>query len=354
MEIELIDEPVTAIVEYSQTEAGLNELRARLLNVCYDVTTVKGMDVAKKDRAEVRGLRTGLETMRKAIKAPALAHCKLIDDEAKRITAALLELEEPIDEAIKAEEDRKAIEKAAKEAAERARVMAINQRIADIRGFVNLALECRTAARVQSLLDTMTTNWLALGDTQWEDTFQEYCDEAQAAFNDTKARLLSIIETKQATEREEAEAKAQREAQVAALAAERAALALATAAAKEEADRIEAARAMLAKAEADRIATERAAFEVERAEFQRQKEAAAKAAEDARIEQALELAKLSDSLAVDAPVAEAATVTIEPHPHASITNQQLIGVCTTAMTQAFGFSRAYGFARLAEIDWSAT
>ena len=71
------------ISEYNQTEAGLADLRARMANVEYDVSTIKGMDIAKKDRAEVRGLRTGLEAMRKQIKAPALAHCQLIDAEAK-------------------------------------------------------------------------------------------------------------------------------------------------------------------------------------------------------------------------------------------------------------------------------
>jgi len=86
MNIEMIEQASNEIAEYSKTEAGLAELRSRLANVAYDVTTVKGLAIAKADRAEVRGLRTGLEAMRKSIKAPALAHCKLIDAEAKRIT----------------------------------------------------------------------------------------------------------------------------------------------------------------------------------------------------------------------------------------------------------------------------
>ncbi len=69
-------------------------------------------------RAVVRGYRTALETLRKEIKAPALERCRLIDDEAKRITAELLKIEEPIDTAIKAEEQRKEEEKAAKARAE--------------------------------------------------------------------------------------------------------------------------------------------------------------------------------------------------------------------------------------------
>ena len=130
------------IAEYSKTETGLAELRSRLANVAYDVTTVKGLAIAKADRAEVRGLRTGLEAMRKSIKAPSLAHCKLIDAEAKRITDELLKLETPIDEVIKLREAELEAERAAREAAEKARVMAITERIAGIRQYVELAASC--------------------------------------------------------------------------------------------------------------------------------------------------------------------------------------------------------------------
>ena len=130
MNTALIEAASNEIAEYSATEAGLAELRARMANVHYDCTTVKGMIVAKADRAEVRGLRTGLETMRKQIKAPALAHCKLIDAEAARITTALLELETPIDAQIKARELVLENERIAREAAERDRINAIHESIA--------------------------------------------------------------------------------------------------------------------------------------------------------------------------------------------------------------------------------
>lgn len=104
---------VTEIAEYSQTASALSDLRHRFLGVAFNVSTTKGMDEAKKARQEVKGYRTALENKRKEIKAPALERCRLIDDEAKTITAALLEIEEPIDQQIKAEEARKEAEKAA-------------------------------------------------------------------------------------------------------------------------------------------------------------------------------------------------------------------------------------------------
>ena len=116
----------TAIAEYSATEAALSGLRLRLEGVKYDVSTTAGMTTAKQDRRELVTLRTSLEAKRKEIKAPALVRCKLIDEEAKRITSELLALEVPIDEQIKAEEKRKADEKA-----ERDRLAAEAQKLLD-------------------------------------------------------------------------------------------------------------------------------------------------------------------------------------------------------------------------------
>ena len=99
--------PTSAITEYNATEAALTGLRARLKDARYEVTTTAGMDLARKDRRELRTLRTDLENKRVEIKAPALERCRQIDSEAKRITAELLLLEKPIDDQIKAEEARK-------------------------------------------------------------------------------------------------------------------------------------------------------------------------------------------------------------------------------------------------------
>lgn len=184
MNVELIEQASSEIAEYSQTEAGLAELRERMANVEYVVTTTAGMALAKADRAEVRGLRTGLEAMRKQIKAPALAHAKLIDEEAKRITAALMELEEPIDAQIKAEEQRKDTEKAARDAAERARITAIHTRIADIRAFQGLASVCRTSPAVQVLIDKLANVELT--------GFDEFEDEAKTARVDTMHAMEAL------------------------------------------------------------------------------------------------------------------------------------------------------------------
>ncbi len=124
---------LTPIAEYTETAAALADLRERHAGVVYDVTVSKEMKLAKEARAELRGLRTGLEKKRVEIKAPALERCRLIDAEAKRITAELVALEEPIDVQIKAEEARAETARLEKLEAERLRVEAIQQKIQAIR-----------------------------------------------------------------------------------------------------------------------------------------------------------------------------------------------------------------------------
>lgn len=133
------EEACTTIAEYSPTARALAELRTKYADAVFDVSTGKGMTVAKEARAELREHRVSLEKERVRIKAPALERCRQIDSEAKRITAELESLEQPVNEQIKGEEDRKALEKAAKERAERERVEAINARFAEIR---SLPLAC--------------------------------------------------------------------------------------------------------------------------------------------------------------------------------------------------------------------
>ena len=244
----------------AKTEAGLAELRSRLENVTYDVTTVKGLAVAKADRAEVRGLRTGLEAMRKSIKAPALAHCKLIDAEAKRITDELLKLETPIDEVIKLREAELEAERAAREAAEKARVMAITDRIAGIRQYIELAASSRTAARVDDLLTKLSL--ISLAD------FAEFSDDAAAAHMDAMKRVAEILTEKTDQEAEQARIKAEQEAAAAQLKAEREAFAAEQAKAKAEADRLATIAAAEAAEQAAKVAAAQAALDAQRAEHE--------------------------------------------------------------------------------------
>lgn len=125
------------IVRYNEIEATLSRLREQHGATVWVVDTKSRMASAKKARAEVRKGRLGIESIRKEIKADALAECKMIDAEARRITAEFKEIEDPIDFAIKEVERREKEEKAREEKREAARIEKANKDIADIRAMAN-------------------------------------------------------------------------------------------------------------------------------------------------------------------------------------------------------------------------
>ena len=195
------------IAEYSQTAAAIAILREKYHGP-FDVTTTKGMGMAKEARAEVRGYRVALEKVRIEIKAPALERTRLIDAEAKRITAELLAIEEPIDAAIKAEETRKADEKAARECAEAARVAALQARIDAIRQRA-LTVANRDAAALRAALDEARVF------APDPDTFAERWPDAMQASAEVRQALETLLAEREAQEarraEEEARLRAQRE-----------------------------------------------------------------------------------------------------------------------------------------------
>lgn len=223
------------IAEYSATEAALADLSARYRGMVFDVTDTKGMDEAKKGRAEVRGYRTALESKRKEIKAPALERCALIDAEAKRITAELIALEDPIDKQIKKEEERKEAEKAAKAEAERLALVQIMTRLANIRNIPLLA--------AASTSDTVMDDIERLEALEIDDSFKTYYGEAAEAKATSLQKLREIYAAKVRAEAEAIRVKQEQDEQMARMRAEREDLARR----KAEQDAIEAQ----AKAERD-------------------------------------------------------------------------------------------------------
>ena len=170
----IIDAPTTPVAEYTPIAAALAAARARYQDVVWDLTTTRGNEEARRARRELVSLRTGLEARRKELKAPLLAQAKLVDDEAKRITAELLQLEEPIDELIRADERRREEERAAREAAERARVAGIRERIAAIVAQPVTAARIRSSALLRTAIDTLAAQ-------EVDDSFEEFAGEARAA-----------------------------------------------------------------------------------------------------------------------------------------------------------------------------
>lgn len=190
----------------------------------------------------------------------------------------LLALRDGWDEAV-------AAEKAAKEAAERARIVAIRDRIVAIRDYVPLAAGCRTAARVDQLLTKLSLTSLA--------DFEEFADEAAAAHVDAMERVIAIFDEKTEQEAEQARIKAEQAAAAQKLAAERADFEAQQAAAKAWADKLAADNAAKAAAERAQFEASQAAakaladadFAAQRDALAAQQAAAKEAADKAKAEQ---------------------------------------------------------------------
>jgi hypothetical protein len=269
----------TSIAEYSETAAALALLRENYQGVVYDVTQSKEMKAAKEARAELRTLRTSLEKKRVEIKAPALERCRLIDSEAKRITAELVALEEPIDVQIKAEEARAEAEKLAKYEADRLRVVALMDKIDAIRN-----IPAGLIGKPGVIIAGQLTNLEA--ETLDEDDFAEHFQTARDALELAIARVKQLHTDQVAHEAEQKKIAADR-AELERVRAENERLQR-EAEERAAADRAEADR--LAKVERDRIAAEeREQREAEQAEqdrlaaIERGKQMAAAAAERDRL-----------------------------------------------------------------------
>ena len=190
----------TEIKEYSVTEAELAGLKDIYNDVKYPVETTAGLANAKEGRAILRTLRVGLEKKRKEIKGPALEHAKNIDSEAKRITAEIRILEDPIDEQIKDEIKRKENIKAEKDRVEKERTDKIGDAITKIRDLPLAVNEhIHSAKDIKEAIDGL--NKVELDDA----IFEEYIGQAHEAKQKSLDTLTKKYEDKLEAERKAAD-----------------------------------------------------------------------------------------------------------------------------------------------------
>lgn len=204
----------TSIAEYSQTAAALADLNKRYKGVVYDVTTTKGMDAAKRGRQEILGYRTALENKRKEIKAPALDLCRRIDSDAQRITAALVELEYPIDATIKAEEAKKEAERQVKIEAERSRISELQNKLSTLTNMPATLMgssseSMLTALEALSMLKALEA--LRLRDTSMS-VFSEFSGQAVEAKQTAVKTLEAMLSAQLVYEAAQRKIAAEREA----------------------------------------------------------------------------------------------------------------------------------------------
>ena len=267
------------VAAYNKTEAGLAKLRDKFQGATFDLTTTKGDKEARQARKELVTLRTTLEALRKEKKAPHLAACKLLDDEAKRINGEILALEKPIDEQIRADELRREQERAQREAEERARMEKARARISEIQR-MSASVMSGTSIQIRARIDEVKA--IVIDESEFGDLTGAATSTAEMVAMQLESLLSTVV-----MREEQAEAmRKQREEHEAAL--------------RKQQEELAAQRAEL---ERQRQEAERAAAEARRQieESKRQSELASTQAREAMAAEARAAKAAMDAAKVDEP-----------------------------------------------------
>ena len=284
-------------LESSKTEQHLKALATKHQSI----TVVKdkaGREQAHGAYMELMRARTTVEKASKEAREDATKFSKAVIAEAARLVAIVEPEEARLKEARDAWDAEQARIKAEAEARERARVLAITERIAAIKAYVVMANNCRTSARVAELQVKLSATEM----TGFEEFEREACDAMLA----TQLHLAKVFSDRQADEVEAARIKADQEAEAARL--------------KADQERIKAEQ----KAEAEKLAYERKLMEEERAAIQAELDAKAekqrKEMEAKRAAAQAEARRAADALAAEraelerklAEILEAKSKPVEP------------------------------------------
>lgn len=267
---EVLDAPA-ALAEFNPVQKGLAELRKELKGVQFDVTTTAGDKAARAARSRCVSIRTSADAAYEGWNKPMLAKQREMRAILAKIKDEVKAIEEPIDAQIKAEEQRRAEIKAAKEAAELARQQAIQERLDHIRDFATSAAGL-SSAKIAAMRETLAEFPLTT------ELYEHRAGEAMQLHAEVMSKLEQMHDAALAQEQE-----AER------LAAERAEL---------ERQRLEqeAAAQRQREAEAAQLAKERAELEEQQRRLQAEREEENARQEAARAEQARKDAEAAAAL----------------------------------------------------------
>ncbi|WP_449102824.1 hypothetical protein [Pseudomonas extremaustralis] len=196
---------VTDIAEYRPHEEQIVRLETTYAKLVVDCSTSEGLANAKEVRVDIRDVRYALANTTKTALVPyqqkvkdAQARVNQVKEFGEALKARVLVLEEPIDEAIKAEEKRVADAKAEKERLEQERIEAIRAKINRFSS-VAAAYASRSAADVSSILLGVKESVIL------PEEYGEFEAEGTIARDNAIEQLEALL--KSAVEREEAATK---------------------------------------------------------------------------------------------------------------------------------------------------
>lgn len=163
----------TVLAQFREAETTITTLANKYLNVAYAVATTKGMKEAKDARADLRDNGRLFVTKAEArVKTEVNDLKRIMADEVLRLVAIVKPVEDAIDEQIKAEETRKAEEKAKRDREEAERIAAHRVNIDKLKGYV-----ARAEGHPAEVIDGAAAALLAL---EFGQEWEEFAAEAQA------------------------------------------------------------------------------------------------------------------------------------------------------------------------------
>ncbi|MHA6235210.1 hypothetical protein [Pseudomonas fluorescens group sp. PF-69] len=196
---------VTDIAEYRPHEEQIVRLETSYGKLVVDCSTSEGLASAKEVRVDIRDVRYALANTTKTALVPyqqkvkeAQARVNQVKEFGETLKARVLVLEEPIDEAIKAEEKRVADAKAERERVEAERVESIRAKITRFNS-VAAAYASRSAADIATVLESVKVSVIL------PEEYAEFEAEGTIARDNAIEQLETLHRA--AVEREEAAAK---------------------------------------------------------------------------------------------------------------------------------------------------
>lgn len=177
------------LITYPVSDLAIVKLREQY-GVVPDAESKEGYELIKTALQTLVPLRTGVEKRRKELKKDALDWGRKVDSEAKRITALLLEIEEPLKKAKTDVDERKKREK-------EERLEKLRNRIEEIKN-IPLSLIGANTKQVESAIQSLSTMDM--------DGFYEFTKDACHARDNALAQLAELLSSIVATENAKTEA----------------------------------------------------------------------------------------------------------------------------------------------------
>lgn len=185
----------------------LSALHQRFHNVAHNLATTAGDKQARRDRADLVRTRTTIvksaADLKRDLRASVAAKIVEIDTDADRMVAFIKRYEDPLDQQITADEQRREREREERDAAEAERQAGHRDRINDI---VNIAVRAAgmASAEIQSKIDLVTRIVV-------DDSFEEFKSLAINSKAETLLKLADLLSNAKSIEEREAQAQRDRE-----------------------------------------------------------------------------------------------------------------------------------------------